>query len=293
MKKTGKALGQYIALLLVCALLSGCTQLFFYPQTTHVTNPAALGYDYQDVFMRSADGTKIHAWLIEPKPPYRGTIYFLHGNAQNISTHFGATLWLLDSGYQVFGLDYRGYGLSEGVADVPEVFSDIEAGAEWITAKLQSSEAQGRPPLYLLGQSLGGALAIKFAQSDPQFAQRFDGLITEAAFSRYGTVARHIAGTHWLTWAAQYPAQWLITRDYDPLDAIAELGGIPKLLIHSEQDEIIPYRFGRELLDAAPEPKHWITASGSHIRAAADPAVRQQILDFMQRYAHPEKPPAH
>ena len=56
----------------------------------------------------------------------------------------------------------------------------------------------------------------------------------------------------------------------------------PKLMVHSVDDQIIPYRFGEQLFDAAQEPKLWVSTSGPHIRAAADPAVRQAILDFMQ-----------
>ena len=241
--------------------------------------------------MQSGDGTKIHAWLIEPKPPYKGTGYFLHGNAQNISTHFQSTVWLLENGYQIFGLDYRGYGLSEGIADVPEVFGDIAAGAQWLDDYLPKVDGVRQSPLFLLGQSLGGSLAITYAQSDPQFEQRFDGLITEAAFARFDTIAKQIASQHWLTWAAQYPAQWFIQRKFDPLDAISQLEGVPKLLIHSKDDGIVPYRFGQQLLNAAAEPKQWASTGGRHIRAAADPVIRSTILSFMQRYGRPEIQP--
>lgn len=252
--------------------------------------PSELGYDYQDVFLHAADGTRLHAWLISPNgppnSPPQGTVYFLHGNAENVSTHFRATTWLLDKGYEVFALDYRGYGLSSGKPDVPEVFDDIAAGARWIRER--SLDTLGHQPLYLYGQSLGASLAITYAARNPDFNQQFNGLITEAAFARFDTIARHVAAQHWLTWSAQYPAQWLIGRDYDPVDAIAQLNGTPKLLIHSREDEIIPYPFGEALLAAAAEPHEWLSASGHHIRAAADPAIRSAMIDFMQRYAHPE-----
>ncbi len=279
-----------LLLLPVMFLISGCTRLFFYPMPQHVMVPSTLGYDYQDVFLNSADGTQLHGWLIDPKGPPLGTLYFLHGNAENVSTHFRATLWLVDRGYQIFALDYRGYGLSQGKPDVPEVFDDIDAGARWISQHLEAGGVQHRP-LYLYGQSLGGSLAITFAQRDTLFSEQFNGLITEAAFARFDTIAQDIASRHWLTWGAQYPARWLIGRRYDPLDAIAQLDGIPKLIIHSREDEIIPYRFGEALFEAASEPKQTMSATGSHIRAAADPAVREAILAFMRHYAHPEGAP--
>ena len=264
-------------------MLSGCTRLFFFPMKQHLSVPSQVGYEYHDVFFNAEDGTRLHAWLIDPKPARRGVVYFLHGNAQNISTHFYSTLWLLESGYQVFALDYRGYGLSQGKADVPEVFSDILAGAQWLEEYLASDESAAELPVFVLGQSLGASLAIKYAQLDGQFNERFNGLIVEAAFSRYDSIAKHVASSHWLTWSAQYPAKWLIKQQYDPLDAIAELEQTPKLIIHSEDDQVIPYRFGQQLFDAAREPKRWISTTGPHIGGAADPLVRQAILDFMQQ----------
>lgn len=291
MKKLTNAFSKYIGLLACCAMLSGCTRLFFFPMTPHVATPASLGYSYDDVYMQAADGTRLHAWLIEPKPPLKGTIYFLHGNAENISTHYRATVWLLESGYQVLALDYRGYGLSEGKPDVPEVFTDIEAGSVWLTQHLAANAAEDLP-VFVFGQSLGATLAIKYAALDDEFSERFDGLITEAAFPRFDTIAKHVASKHWLTWSAQYPVKWLIGRDYDPIDVIGELDDVPKLMIHSTDDEIIPYQFGQALFDAAAEPKIGITAEGPHIRAAADPALRQAVLDFMQNPLNLEVLPA-
>ncbi|ASJ72577.1 alpha/beta hydrolase [Granulosicoccus antarcticus] len=275
---------------LLLLLLSGCTRLFFYPMQQHIMVPATLGYNYQDIFLRASDETRLHAWLIEPIGPPRGTIYFLHGNAENISTHFRATLWLVDKGYEVFALDYRGYGLSQGTPDVPEVFDDIAAGARWITQHV-SAAGQAHRPLFLYGQSLGASLAITFAQREATFNEQFNGLITEAAFARYDTIAQDIAARNWFTWGAQYPVRWLIGRHYDPLDAIAQLPGTPKLLIHSSEDTIIPYRFGQALFKAASEPRQMLTTTGPHINAAADPAVRSAMLAFMRRYARPEISP--
>lgn len=277
--------------LLILLSLGGCTRLFFYPMKPHLTDPSKLGYAYEDVFLNAADGTALHGWLIKPKEPTQGYIYFLHGNAENISTHFRATLWLVDAGYEVFALDYRGYGLSQGKPDVPEVLTDIGAGADWLFQYINAQAPQTPQPgmrAFLYGQSLGAGLAINHAQENSNFNQQFNGLITEAAFSRYDSIAKHVASKHWLTWSAQYPAKWLIGNQYDPLDAIRQLAGTPKLLLHSPDDQVVPFRFGQALYAAAAAPKQWIEAQGGHIRAAASADVREQILAFMQRYSHPE-----
>lgn len=288
----GRFAAQVLLLATLTLSLSGCTRLFFYPMPDHVMVPSDLGYDYEDVFLVAADGTRLHGWLLSPgNQPALGSVYFLHGNAENISTHFRATTWLVDAGYEVFALDYRGYGWSDGKPDVPQVFDDIASGARWLEQR--NRESGQALPLYLYGQSLGASLAITYASREARFNQIFSALLSEAAFSRFDTIARDVASRHWLTWSAQYPVQWLITRRHDPLDAIARLDHTPKLLIHSQQDEIIPYRFGQKLLAAAAEPRQWLEATGHHIRAAADPTVRSAMLEFMQRSANPAIEPVH
>lgn len=276
---------KFALILTLVSTLVSCTRVFFFPMQQHVTVPSSLGYEYQDIFLQSADGTRLHAWLVKPTGPPLGTILFLHGNAENISTHFRATLWLIEKGYRVLALDYRGYGLSAGKPDVPEVYDDIAAAAQWLTDRFRTDDSTSNHPMFLLGQSLGASLAIKYAELDPVFNERFDALIVEAAFARFGTIAKHVASKHWLTWSAQYPAKWLITKEYDPLDAVSKLDQTPLLLIHSKQDQIIPYRFGESLYKAANNPKQFVTTKGPHIRAFAQADVRATVLAFLQEYA--------
>ncbi|WP_410963020.1 alpha/beta hydrolase, partial [Salmonella sp. SAL04292] len=88
----------------------------------------------------------------------KGTVLYLHGNGGNLSWHLGGTWWLPAEGYQVLMLDYRGYGQSEGQPGLPEVYRDIDAAFAWLD---QAPEVKGTERV-LLGQSLGGALAIHY-----------------------------------------------------------------------------------------------------------------------------------
>lgn len=265
--------------------LSACHSLFFYPQKPHVTTPAAFSYLFDDVFLRTKDNKMIHGWLLKPRKPAIGTVYFLHGNAENISTHFRAVLWLVNQNYEVFALDYRGYGLSQGVPTLPEVFLDIDAGTRWLEKRASEQSSANQLPRYLYGQSLGASLAAKYAKLEPAFDEHFNGLILEAPFSRYDKIAKHVASRHWLTWIAQYPALWLINAEYDPVDAVAQLDNTPLMVIHSREDQIVPQSFGREVFEAANEPKYWVDTQGGHIRAATWLDVRQRMLAFMEHYA--------
>ncbi|MFK7993947.1 MAG: alpha/beta hydrolase [Granulosicoccus sp.] len=255
---------------------ASCTRLFFYPQKELVRTPASLGFDYDDVYMTTRDGVRIHGWIIKPLKKPLGSVFFLHGNAENISTHIGSIEWLVEAGYQALIIDYRGYGLSDGVANVPDVFEDIRAGADWL---LSSDPAR---PVVVFGQSLGASLTITALQRFPEITQQFDALISEAAFSRYRSIGREVAASHWLTWPFQYPVAWLLRRPYDPLDSIAELQ-IPLLLVHSVNDEIIGIHHARELYAQANNPKQLLETTGPHIQAVANPSNRIRILDFIEQ----------
>ncbi len=265
-----------LSLVLLLAL-GGCTQLFFVPGRSLVQLPSDRGYAYENVWLKSADGTRLHAWYVQPADEPRGTLYFLHGNAQNISTHINAMWWLVDAGYRVLALDYRGYGRSSGSPDLPEVFDDIAAGTRWLEERKKLEE-----PVYLFGQSLGASLALRYLADAPDARAFYDGVIVEAAFARYGATARHVASQFFLTWPFQYPVQWFLSDAYDALDGMPALSPLPLLMIHSRDDEIIPFENAELLYAAAGEPKRLMKTTGPHIFGMADERVRNAILAFLK-----------
>jgi len=275
-------LGLLIASLLLASVLSACTQMFFHPESAHVQTPENLGYRYQDVFVRSEDGGRIHGWLIEPtlepNESVRGLVYFLHGNAQNISWHILGAQWLLNEGYRVFAIDYRGYGLSSGVANVPQVYFDISAGFDWL--QIQNEDEQ--LPLILFGQSLGASLGVNWLAQHADVQPAFSKVIMDSGFSRFDTVAKEVADSHWLTWLFQYPAKWMLADETDPADGIAQLT-LPITIVHSTDDTVVDYVHSDVLLAAGGENVQRVTASGPHISAFRDPAIRETVLAWLAK----------
>ena len=268
------------ALLVALPLLGGCTRWFFVPSTEMVSTPADFGFAYEDVALTTADGIALHAWLIEPKGEPAGSVYFLHGNAENVSTHVRAALWLVEAGYRVFALDYRGYGRSAGTPDVPEVFEDIRTGAEWLFARLDAAGDGG--PVHVFAQSLGASLAIRHLALHPGQRARVASLTVEAAFTRYGAIARHVTSRSLLLRPFGPLAERLLAGSDDPIDSVGALAPLPLLIVHSVDDAIVPHAFGVELHAAAGEPKAFLEARGPHIAAVLDPGVREAILAFMR-----------
>lgn len=282
-KRWRRALQRFVVLLLP-ATLSGCTALFFYPDRTLIRTPADLGYAYQDVLVDTDDGEWLHAWLIEPTlsavTTHQGTVYFLHGNAQNISYHVRATEWLLDAGFTVFALDYRGYGWSSGTPNIPEVYEDIDAGYRWLVNHISAKQNQAKTPFVVLGQSLGASLILNWVSQISSADNVITHVIADSGFSRFSTAAQDAAKGHWLTWMFQYPAKWLLTDEKDPVDSIG-LIELPVLLVHGVNDRLVKYYHAEELLHAGGPSTELLTTRASHIGSFRYADKRRQILEWI------------
>jgi fermentation-respiration switch protein FrsA (DUF1100 family) len=261
--------------------VSGCSSMFFFPQKSHLQTPDQLGLEYEDVYLESGIDISIHGWWLSAKAPLQGTVYFLHGNAENISTHIHNVAWLPEYGYEVFLIDYRGFGLSQGSPDLPGALEDIRTGFQYLLERNANREV----PVYLLGQSLGASMALYFAATDPHARQNLDAVISDAAFTRYSDITRHATGQSWLTWALQYPASWSMIRGYDPLDFVADISPVPLLLIHSTDDPIIPYAYSQQLFQVALPPKSFLGTNGPHTATFGNRDYRNFLLEYLQTTA--------
>jgi fermentation-respiration switch protein FrsA (DUF1100 family) len=270
--------------LLLLLVTTGCTGLFFQPMRTYVVTPDRGGLAYEDVNFHAADATPLHAWFLPAHTqPALGTILHLHGNAENISTHIASVYWLPDRGYNVFLLDYRGYGSSGGDPTLAGAQDDITSALAWL---LQRPDVDPRR-VVVLGQSLGGALAIYNVAHSP-YRAHIRALVVESAFSDYHSVVREKLADFWLTWPLQYPLSWTIQNGYTPLDSVADISPIPLLIIHGDQDRIVPYVHGERLYAAAREPKtFWRVAGGGHIGALHRPEFRERLVTYLQSVLGP------
>lgn len=265
-----------MTVLLLSLGLSGCSGVYFYPMQSWVQNPARLGLAYEDIVLINPSGLRLHGWWLPAAGPARGTVYFLHGNAQNISTHIMSVSWLPDAGFNVFLIDYRGYGLSEGKPRLPETLADIQLGLDW----LRGSGRLGQGPLIVLGQSLGASMAVPvLAQEENQAAVRC--AVLEAGFTGFRTIVNDVMKQSWLLWPMRpLMLPWLPDERLDPINNIGDIG-FPVLVMHSRDDQIIPFAHGKALYRAATAPKEFQALRGGHNAALQDPAVQRRVMEFM------------
>ena len=266
---------------LLCLLVGivGCSRVFFYPMSDWVQTPSDQDLEYQDVFIsHDNDGARLHGWWLPAQTDRAmGTVYFLHGNAQNVSTHLMNVYWLPSQGYNVFLLDYQGFGRSEGRARLPDVFEDVQAGLEWLHKKDNLER-----PLIVFGQSLGASL-LPYVLSRSENRELYDCVIMEAGFAGFRDIARDAMRRSFLLWPASFVFPYFISDDREAKDHIAGMSPAPLLILHSSDDRVVPFDHGERLFELAEEPKYFRQVPGEHLSAMGDVAVRKEMLEFSGR----------
>ena len=242
------ALVMYIGFSLMLYLLQN--RLVFLPHMPGReldATPAAAGLDYEDATIDTADGERLHGWYV-PAQGARGTVLFFHGNAGNISHRLESLQIFNRLGLSVLIVDYRGYGRSSGTPGEEGTYRDAEAAWKYLVS------TRGIPPgrIVIFGRSLGGAVGAWLA-SQPDV--RPAGVVIESCFSSGLDMGRRL-----------YPVLpvRLITRIGYPVTDYVQAIDAPLMVVHSRDDEIIPFDMGRAIFDAAREPKTFLEIGGDH-----------------------------
>jgi len=240
--------------------------MVYYPSKTLESNPQAVGLPFDDVFLTTGDGIRIHAWFV-PANPGSATILVCHGNGGNISHRLETIRQFHDLGLSVFLFDYHGYGQSRGKPGEEATYMDAEASWQYLTR----TENIAPESIIIYGQSLGGAVAAWLAARYKPGA-----LILESAF----TSIPDIASFHypWL------PVRLLARFSYATKDFLKKVDS-PVLVIHSPDDEIVPFSHGEALYEAAHEPKEFLKISGSHNEGflISGSTYLDGLRDFLQK----------
>lgn len=267
-----------LLLLLGLAMLNGCMYLqqpsmVFFPSAALHQTPKDWGLVYEDVFLETTDGVRLHGWYI----PHNGSeqiLLFFHGNAGNIS-HRGASVEIFHRlGLNVFILGYRGYGRSQGKPDEHGLYEDARAAWRYLT----DERGYQHKDVVLFGRSLGGAVAAKLA-SEVQPG----GLILESTFSSAKDMADVIF---------PFISRLLYLRYDFATETHVKQVRSPLLVLHSPDDEIVPFRLGEKVFQAANEPKSFFRMRGGHNNGfvMSQPEYERALGTFLFAAGSPEIP---
>ena len=217
----------------------------YHPDKVWTATPASEGLAFEEVTLESSDGQKLSAWYLPSADP-KGTILFLHGNKQNISLDLDALKMFQGLGFNVFTLDYRGYGKSEGSPSEEGMYQDAQAAWDWLVRVKQESQER----IVISGRSLGAAVAADLASKNKSRA-----LILEAAFTSLPEAAQDLY--------PYFPAKVFSKYHYDTFSKLPRIH-CPVLIVHSRQDELIPFRHAERLYAALPGKRDFIELGGPH-----------------------------
>lgn len=235
--------GLYVCILSIIMVFQ--SRFIFFPGDEITATPGEIGLSYETVNLETDDGVKLSGWFI-PARNERGVVLFCHGNAGNISHRLESIEIFHDLGLSTFIFDYRGYGLSEGKTTEQGTYLDAKAVWRYLVQERQIEPGS----IIIFGRSLGGSIAAWLARES-----RPKALILESSFTSIRNAA-----------ADMYPflpLKILLRYNYSTMDYLAQVK-CPVLIVHSRDDELIPFSHGQRLFEIANNPKEFLEISGSH-----------------------------
>lgn len=243
----------------------------FHPTRTLDATGAELGRPVEDVFFTAPDGTRLNGWFF---PAHTNSarkhlvVLVCHGNGGNISHRLDVAAALLSTGVNLFLLDYRGYGRSQGHPTEAGTYLDAHAAYAWLRGK---GFAPGN--IIAFGESLGGGVAAELAATEPT-----GGLVLQSTFTSIPDI-----GADLFPWL---PVRLLARIRYDTRSRLPQIRG-PVLVMHSRSDGLIPFRHAENNFAVANQPKLFCEISGDHNDPLANPEqfVRgiEQLLELLPK----------
>lgn len=248
-----------LSLITIITCVSCSTSSFFYaPSKDFAHYPDTVSYKLEEINFKSTDGNTLNGWFLKPKnKAIVGTVLQLHGNGGNISYQYQFAGPLLNVGFQVMVFDYEGYGKSTGKPSQEKVLDDGIQALHYIKQR----EDVKNTKLILFGQSLGGHLSCVVAAKEQSL---IDALVVEGAFTGHELMAVYVGKQYH---CPKVIAKMLVRSEYNAIDYIDKIT-IPKLIIHSTEDETCPFYMGKQLFDKAIAPKEFWEIKGPHIQAS-------------------------
>ncbi len=271
----------------------------------HETTPLVYDLSYESVRFRSRDGVELSGWMISTddmyrphgrKPP-RGIVVLCHGVDSTRNAMLPVARMLHKNGFATLLFDFRARGESGGnrcTIGFREV-DDLLAALDLVRNRSDLSDL----PVGVLGESMGGAVAIMGAARNPEVA----GVVAESPFA----VLTHALDNHFRSAFGPAgpilgaPARWIGERligcpcdNVVPLREIPQISPRPILLIQDSDDQLCPPTETEALMNAAQIPKElWTVPDSGHIgaRLAQPEEYEKRVVEFFTRAFDPAVAP--
>ncbi|MGQ0734999.1 MAG: alpha/beta hydrolase [Acidobacteriota bacterium] len=246
-------------------------RLAFFPLSGEDVTPQAFGVEFTATTVSTADGERVLIWHL-PRSDGRARVVYFHGNGGNLSMWAPILVDLWRQGFELYALDYRGYGLSTGAPTEQGLYRDVEATLAFVAAPPRDPAM----PLVYWGRSLGTTMAAYAAS-----VRAPDGVVLEAGFPSI----RGVLQGNPLVWLLSFASSYRF-----PTAAFMSAVECPTLVLHGDRDEVIPFRQGQRLFESIRGPKTFVAIPGGRHNDSvpADTAAYwNAVHDFATRLRPP------
>jgi fermentation-respiration switch protein FrsA (DUF1100 family) len=242
----GIAASFYVLLALMLYLLQGkMVFLANMPSRELTASPKDIGLEFENITLTTSDEERLHGWFV-PADSARGVVLFFHGNAGNISHRLDSIAIFNRLGLDTLIIDYRGYGESSGKPSEQGTYLDAQAAWDYLVSERGVSAER----IIIFGRSLGGAVGAWLGSQ-----RRPAAVIIESSFTSGVEMAKRLY---------QFLPAGLITRLRYPVVEYASHLQSPVLVVHSRDDEIIPFEMAEKIFEAVNQRKAFLELRGDH-----------------------------
>jgi hypothetical protein len=240
--------------------------LQYFPNRNHPGTPAENGLKIAEaITVTTDDELQLNAWFAPPEKDNGKVVVFFHGNAGHMAHRASKVAYFIDAGYGVYLCEYRGYGGNPGSPNEQGLYMDARAGLEWLRKHGFSEDR-----LVLYGESIGSGVATQMATEIAPHA-----LIIEAGFSSSADVAKK---TYFFL-----PVDLMVKDRYDNLPKIPKVK-TNLLIVHGDEDQVIPISLAKQLFDAANHPKEFITINHGGHNDLYDHHAGHVIVEWLKKH---------
>jgi alpha-beta hydrolase superfamily lysophospholipase len=220
------------------------------PRLSNQTTPADMGLPYETITMEGERGCRLSAWWLPAKTRRTITVVVLHGWGANKSLMLPLAQPLVKMGCNLLFIDAHNHGDSEnrGVSTMPKFAEDLTSAVAW----LKRHKAQKCQEILFLGHSVGAAASLLAASNN----RNVNAVISLASFAHPKLVMqRQLRRVNWvpgLVWLVVHYVQWVIGHRLDDIAPIHTASKIaqPLLLVHGDQDQVVPLSDHQKLCEA-------------------------------------------
>ena len=258
-------------------MTSGCASFWLlYPGMAESSDPHLdpkdAGYSYQAVTVINPQGHRLTGWLFDNSGDY-GTVLVAGGNAQNISSTYSVSRYLINNGFRVLVFTYQGFGNNEGRADLSSLIGDAQTFYAFIGNKYKGE------PIAFAGYSTGAVTGLCLGDLD-----RLSAVVVEGTFNPKTVITdKHL----YIAMAVDPMLESSVPDDLDTSRCLQELKSVPVLFLHNPNDPLAPYDSARRLYDSYQGPKEFVDTkvapgADAHYGSVSDAEARAKVLAFLK-----------